>query len=179
MFPKTWLLLFALLSSIGLGVMGCARGEQPSWEEGKGELIISAIFASPPPPDHTYYFVIDTDENVLTGPSSDPNEWANYFIFRMENSNFYQREPGGVDQFFTGGNVTGNAVQITVSLEDLGEPEIIDIMVVVTDSAGNAVDNLSRYFSMRPGLQRFYSYSRTDTSGGEVDLLRVEVEVKS
>lgn len=179
MSPKTWLLLFALLFSISLGVMGCARGEQPSWEEGKGELTISATFASSPPPDYIYYFAIDADENVLTGPSSDPDEWADYFIFRMENSNFYQCEPGGVDQFFTGGNVTGNAVQITVPLEDLGEPEIIDIMVVVTDSAGNIVDNLSRYFSMRPGLQRFFTYSRTDASGGEVDLLRVEVEVKS
>ncbi|MCD6156677.1 MAG: hypothetical protein J7J32_06540 [Candidatus Atribacteria bacterium] len=179
MSPKTWLLLFVLLFSTSLGIMGCARGEQPSWEEEKGELVISAIFASPPPSDYIYYFAIDVDENVLTGPSSDPNEWANYFTFRMENNNFYQREPGGVDQFFTGGNVTDDTVQISISLEDLGEPEIIDIMVVVTDSAGNTVDNLSRYFSMRPGLQRFYSYSRTDSSGGEVDLLRVEVEVKS
>ncbi|BER93327.1 hypothetical protein [Atrimonas thermophila] len=179
MSQKTWSLLLLLLLGMSLGIMGCARGEQPSWEEEGGELIISAIFASSPPLDYVYYFAIDTDENVLTGPSSNPDEWANYFIFRMEKGNFYQREPEGLDQFFTGGTVTDNAVQITVPLEELGEPEIVDIMVVVTDSAGNTVDNLSRYFSMRPGLQRFYSYSRTDASGGEVDLLRVEVEVKS
>jgi hypothetical protein len=67
------LILAVLVTSII--VAGCARGDQPSWGEIGKTMTVQGIMRGLASSQFIYYFVFDTDGNILTGPKADPNTW--------------------------------------------------------------------------------------------------------
>ncbi|MCX6091017.1 MAG: hypothetical protein NTX88_11740 [Candidatus Atribacteria bacterium] len=170
--------LFLLFLSLIL-LSGCARGDQPSWGEIGKTMTVRVYFQGLVTSGHTYYYVFDTDGNILTGPQNDPKTWDTYYVARYENGAFYLKKPDGTQSFLTTGEVNGSTLSLSFDLDDLNNPKTIEIQVVSADILGNVLDSLANYFSIDPALQRFIT--KTDTTGdsGEAgaDIIKVEVEI--
>ncbi len=169
-----------ILASVALIVAGCAHGEQPSWGEGAKSVIITVTTQGEISTSMEYFIALDTDGNLLTGPGDDPTQWNTFYRLRWANGNFYFRKPGESEQFFTNSSVAGNTITVEVDMDDLGDPSLLDIMVVTTDRGGNLVDALANYFTVRLGSQSYVSRSdaSSEVSNPQGDIVRVEVEVK-
>ncbi|MGQ9472960.1 MAG: hypothetical protein ACUVQZ_05475 [Candidatus Caldatribacteriaceae bacterium] len=170
---------FLLLGFVMILVAGCAWGKQPSWGA-KGKIILTLTFRGTISSDVKYFVALDTDDNVLTGPKSDPNEWNNFYVLWWIDNNFYFQSPGESEQFFFGGNISGEVMEMEVDLSQLRDPTTLEIMVVTTDRGGNILDALGNYFTVRLGSQS-YVYredASLDVDDASADLRKVEVEVQ-
>ena len=114
--------------------MGCARGEQPDWGEGGKNLYITTTWQEISP-SYVYYVAISTDSGLI--PDSDPDRWNEFYVVKWEDHNFFLRKPGGSFSYFSSPSVSGQEMRVTLSLtDDLGDPNIIRVMVVSTDKGG-------------------------------------------
>lgn len=174
--------LWSMLVLVALILAGCAWGEQPDWDSEGDTLVLSSFWEGEISSNFVYYFAFDPDGDPLTGPNTDPADWEEsqkYYVVKWERSNFYLQKPGERETFFYDGWVEGNEIRIELSLEEMGNPGVVDIMVVSTDLGGNLKDYLERYFSVytdRPYTPREDFLS--DEEEPSANLSRVEVEIR-
>lgn len=158
---------------------GCAWGEQPQWGEAGKAVTFRVACKGMLDPGLVYRIAIDTDGNVLTGPSGDPGEWKNVYILEWRNGNAFLVAPDGTRTYLAEGSFSGQTLEAQVSLETLGNPDEMELMVLVEDGGGNVVDRLPTFFTVRLRYQQ--SVSRSDGEGDAStpsgDILRVSVEV--
>lgn len=171
---------YLLLSFLAgcLLLSGCAAGEQPSWGEAGKSITFRVTCREALDPSFVYRIAIDTDGNVLTGPSKDPADWQGLYVVEWKNGNAWLSLPSGASKYILESSF-GTTAEATVSLEDLGSPDQVEVMVVVEDSGGNVLDTLSSFFTVRLKYQRFVSKSDSsgDTDNPKADLTQVSVEV--
>src|SRR5690554_3479333 len=99
-------ILMVTILAISIIAVGCARGDQPSWGEIGKTMIVRGIMKGLASSQYIYYFVFDTDGNILTGPKADPNTWDNYYVARYDGGNFYLKKPDGTQIFINDASAT-------------------------------------------------------------------------
>ncbi|MCS7242895.1 hypothetical protein [Candidatus Caldatribacterium sp.] len=163
----------------GVLCAGCAWGEQPSWGETGKAVTFQVTCSGTLDPGLVYRIAIDTDGNVLTGPSDDPDDWKNMYILEWRNGVASLLSPDGKRTYLLESSFSGRVFEARVDLEALGHPEQMEVMVVVEDEEGNVVDSLQNFLTVRLRYQQ--SVSRSDEGGDALDpsgdILRVNVEV--
>jgi len=175
----SWLIIFSII----LFVSGCARwpdGPGPEPGETDYQLKITVEVKGEINTDEgIYYIVLDADSESIDGPVADINFWDDeYYYIKLENGFFYFAQvKDEVESTFYGGSFSGNKLQATIALSDLGDPESIDINVVTTDSENYTYDSLDSYFSMSTsfGSSKDIPDSEGDSGDGGVDLDLVKV----
>lgn len=163
---------FFLLVVVALLAVGCARGEQPPWEEGKNLYITTTwqeISSS-----YIYYIVISADS---VAPSTDPRSWNSFYVVKWEDHNFFLRKPGeSTFSYFSSPSVSDQEMRVTLSLIDvLDDPAILRIMVVSTDRGGIEEDHLNEVATFRPRDESSKSWDDDDDTGS---LLSLKIEVR-
>jgi hypothetical protein len=173
-------ILMVTILAISIIAVGCARGDQPSWGEIGKTMTVRGIMKGLASSQYIYYFVFDTDGNILTGPKADPNTWDNYYVARYDGGNFYLKKPDGTQIFINDASATDVTVTMTINLEDLNSPNSIEFMAVTTDIQGNVLDSLRNYEVLNIQYRRFFSFTDTtgETSESGADISRIEVEVQ-
>lgn len=158
---------------------GCAWGEQPQWGEAGKAVTFRVTCKGTLDPGLVYRIAIDTDGNVLTGPSGNPDEWKDVHVLEWRNGNAFLVAPSGTRTYLAESSFSGQTLEAQVGLEALGNPDQMEVMVLVEDSGGNIVDRLSTFFTVRLKYQQ--SVSRSDGEGDAStpsgDILRVSIEV--
>ena len=174
-----FILIVAVLA-ISIIASGCARGDQPSWGEIGKTMTVRGIMKGSVSPQYIYFFVFDTDGNVLTGPKADPNTWDNYYVARYEGGNFYLKKPDGTQIFINDYSTNDVTVTMTINLEELNSPSSIEFMAVTTDIQGNILDSLRNYEVLNIQYRRFFPLTDTtgETSESGADISRIEIEVQ-
>lgn len=168
-----------VLFLIGMLCAGCARGEQPQWGEAGKAVTFRVTCRGTLDPGFAYRFAIDTDGNVLTGPSSTPDEWENVFILEWRNGVCSLLSPKGVRTYILESSFSGQTAEASVDLEALGNPEQMEVMALTEDSGGNVLDALRTFFTVRLKYQQSVTRSDEENDAREPsgDILRVSVEV--
>jgi len=175
----SWLIIFSII----LFVSGCARwpdGPGPEPGETDYQLKITVEVKGEINTDEgIYYVVLDADSESIDGPVADINFWDDeYYYIKLENDFFsFAQVKDEVESTFYGGSFSGNKLQATIALSDLGDPESIDINVVTTDSDNYTYDSLDSYFSISTdfGSSKDIPDSEGDSGDGGVDLDLVKV----
>jgi hypothetical protein len=175
----SWLIIFSII----LLVSGCARwpdGPGPGPGETDYQLKITVeVKGEINTYDGIYYIVLDADSESIDGPGADTNFWdAEYYYIKFENDFFYFAQvKDDVESTFYGGSFSGNKLEATIALSDLGDPESIDINVVTTDLDNYTYDSLDSYFSISTGFgsSKDITDSEGDYGDGGVDFDIVKV----
>ena len=168
---------FFLLVVVALLAVGCARGEQPDWGEGGKNLYITTTWQEISS-SYIYYIVISADS---VAPSTDPRSWNSFYVVKWEDHNFFLRKPGGSFSYFSSPSVSGQEMRVTLSLtDDLGDPNIIRVMVVSTDKGGNVEDFLDEVATFRLKQQSSEPpiYDLAGDADAAADLLSLKIEVR-
>ena len=169
---------FFLLVVVALLAVGCARGEQPDWGEGGKNLYITTTWQEISS-SYVYYVAISTDSGLI--PDSDPDRWNEFYVVKWEDHNFFLRKPGGSFSYFSSPSVSGQEMRVTLSLtDDLGDPNIIRVMVVSTDKGGNVKDSLDEVATFRLKQQSSDPpiYDLAGDADAAADLLSLKIEVR-
>ena len=117
-----------------------------------------------------YYIVLDADGNSATGPGYDILLWDDRFYYiKLEDGFFYftQKEEGSSELYLSDNLISGNKIQVTIALSDVGDPNSIDVNVLTTDSDNNTYDYLDPYFTINTDFGS--SKNITDTEGDSGD----------
>lgn len=151
------IIIFLLAIGVMAIVTGCAR-----WPDGPGPVPgteyqleitveVAGIINSS---GGMYYIVMDADGNSATGPGYDISFWDDDFYYiKLEDDFFdFAQVKDDFEEIFDGGSFSGNKIQATIALSDLGDPNSIDINIVTTDSENNTYDHLDSYFTINPVL---------------------------
>ena len=169
---------FFLLVVVALLAVGCARGEQYPWDEEGRNLRITTTWQEISP-SYVYYVAISTDSGLI--PDSDPDRWNEFYVVKWEDHNFFLRKPGGSFSYFSSPSVSGQEMVVTLSLvDDLGNPDIIRVMVVSTDKGGNVKDSLDEVATFRLKQQSSEPpiYDLAGDADAAADLLSLKIEVR-
>jgi hypothetical protein len=179
----SWLIIFSII----LFVSGCARwpdGPGPGPGETDYQLKITVeVKGEINTAEGIYYIVIDADSESIDGPVADINFWEDdYYYIKLENGSFsFAQVKDDIESTFYGGSISGNKLQATIALIDLGNPSSIDINVLTTDSENNTYDSLDSYFSISTDLGSSEDIldSEGDSGDGGVDfdLVRVTAQI--
>ncbi|OGD37563.1 hypothetical protein A2V94_06030 [Candidatus Atribacteria bacterium RBG_16_35_8] len=153
------IIIFLLAIGVVAAAAGCARWpEGPEPEPGETEyqleitVEVSGIIDSS---NGIYYIVMDADGNPATGPGDYVSFWDDRFYYiKLEDGFFdFAQVQDDFESIFDGGSFSGNKIQVTIALSDLGDPNSIDINVVTTDSDNNTYDYLDNgYFTINTNL---------------------------
>ena len=181
-------IIILLMMVVIAGVSGCVRypGE-PGPEPGEtdyqlqitvqvsGELNVS---------DGIYYIVLDANENPADGPEDNVEDWEDDFYYIELKSDFFsfaQVEEGSPELQLTDSSYSGDKLEITIALSDLGDPSSVDINVVTTDSDYNTYDYLDDgYFTINAKIlgSIFSEDISGDSEDGGVDFDIIKVTAK-
>jgi len=147
------IIIFLLAIGVMVIVTGCAR-----WPDGPGPepgteyqleitVEVDGIINSS---NGMYYIVMDADGNSATGPGYDISFWdEDFYYIKLEDGFFdFAQVKDDFESIFDGGSFSGNKIQVTIALSDLGDPNSIDINIVTTDSDNNTYDHLDGYFTI-------------------------------
>jgi hypothetical protein len=175
----SWLIIFSVI----LLVSGCARwpdGPEPEPGETDYQLEIAVeVEGKIDSTEGIYYIVFDADNDSTDGPDNDLSFWNDdYYYIKLKNGFFYfVQVKDDVESTFYEGSFSGNKLQATIALSDLGDPESIDINVVTTDSDNYTYDSLDSYFSISTdfGSYKDIPDSEGDSGDGGVDFDIVKV----
>ena len=153
------IIIFLLAIGVMAAAAGCARwpdgpGPEPGETEYQLEITVevSGIVDSS---NGIYYIVMDADGNPAAGPGDYVSFWDDSFYYiKLEYGFFdFAQVQDDFESIFDGGSFSGNKIQITIALSDLGDPNSIDINVVTTDSDNNTYDYLDNgYFTINTNL---------------------------
>ena len=169
---------FFLLVVVALLAVGCARGEQYPWDEEGRNLRITTTWREISP-SYIYYIAISTDP--VEAPSHDPVSWDRFYVVRWEDHNFFFKKPYENYRLFSSSSPSGGEMVVTLSLvDDLGNPDILRVMVVSTDRGGNVEDYLGGAVTFRPRQQSSEPpiYDPPGDVDGAADLLSLKIEVR-
>jgi hypothetical protein len=170
---KRAIIIFLMIGTLTV-VAGCARWpEGPGPEPGETEyqleitVEVSGIIDSG---NGIYYIVMDADGNSATGPEYDISFWYEEFYYiKLEDGFFdFAQVKDDFESTFDGGSFSGNKIQVTIALSDLGDPNSIDINVVTTDSENNTYDHLDSYFNIISTVLGV-TVTREDSAGDSED----------
>ena len=183
---KRAIIIFLVIGTLAV-VAGCARWpEGPEPEPGETEyqleitVEVAGIIDSS---DGMYYIVMDADGNSATGPGYDILFWDDRFYYiKLEDGFFdFAQVQDDFESIFDGGNFSGDNIQVTIALSDIGDPNSIDINVVTTDSENNTYDYLDSYFTINTVLGSTVTRedSADDLENGEADfdITKVTAEI--
>jgi len=147
-------IIFLLAIGLMVIVTGCARwpeGPEPEPETDYQLEITVEVAGEINSYSGIYYIVLDTDEESIDGPEDDLFFWdGDFYYIKLENDFFYfaQVEEGSPELDLTDYSFSENELQVTIALNDLGNPSSIDINVITTDSDNNTYDHLDDYFTI-------------------------------
>ncbi len=182
---RKWFILIIL--GIVLLTGGCARWPDGSDEPGETQYQVQITVqvqgqVSSDLNKGKYYIVLDTDENTADGPGANILLWDDefYYIIKYEGGFFDFTQVGGVESFTGSGEVIEeDEIRVTFDLNDLGNPESLDINVVTTDKDNNTYDSLDAgYFSIytnRLGATNTINDRFDDSGEGGVDFDIIKV----
>ena len=177
-----------LMIGIIAGVSGCARWPEPEPEPPGTEyqleitVEVSGIINSS---DGMYYIVMDADGNSATGPVDDILFWdEDFYYIKLEDEFFdFAQVKDDFESTFDGGSFSGNKIQVTIALSDLGDPNSIDINVITTDSDNNTYDHLDSYFTINTDLgsteEGVVSEGGSEEGGADFDIVSVKAKIKT
>lgn len=161
-----------LIIVVALLAVGCARGEQYPWDEEGRNLRITTTWREISP-SYIYYVAISTDP--VEAPSHDPVSWDRFYVVKWEDHNFFFKKPYENYRSLSSSSLSEREMVVTLSLvDDLGNPDILRVMVVSTDRGGNVEDDLDRgavIFRPKQQSSKSWSYEK----GG---LLSLKIEVR-
>jgi len=127
---------------------------------------------------------MDADGNSATGPGEDISLWDDRFYYiKLEDGFFYfaQKEESSPELYLTESLISGNKIQVTIALSDLGDPNSIDINIVTTDSDNNPYDHLDGYFTINTNLGSkppiVDSSGDSGDGGVNFDIIKVTTEI--
>jgi hypothetical protein len=179
----SWLIIFSII----LLASGCARwpnGPGPGPGETDYQLKITVeVKGEINTAEGIYYIVIDADSESIDGPVADINFWEDdYYYIKLENGSFsFAQVKDDIESTFYGGSISGNKLQATIALIDLGNPSSIDINVLTTDSENNTYDSLDSYFSISTDLGSsediLDSEGNSGDGGVDFDLVKVTAQI--
>ena len=174
------IIIFLLAIGVMAIVTGCAR-----WPDGPGPepgteyqleitVEVAGIINSS---NGMYYIVMDADGNSATGPGYDISFWDDDFYYiKLEDEFFDFAQVNDFESIFDGGSFSGNKIQVTIALSDLGKPNSVDINVITTDSDNNTYDHLDGYFTINTSLLNSTGegvISGGGTGGTDFDITKV------
>jgi len=173
-------ILVLLVIILGLVVLfsGCARwpdGPGPGPGEPEYQLEMTVEVAGEINTDEgMYYIVLDADEESIDGPGDDVEYWEeDFYYIKLDNMGFYFAQvKDDFESIFDGGSFSGNKLQATIALSDLGDPNSIDINVLTTNLDNITYDSLDNgYFTIRTmsGSSNSEEDSEGDSGDGGAD----------
>jgi len=177
-------IIFLLAIGLMVIVTGCARwpeGPEPEPETDYQLEITVEVAGEINSYSGIYYIVLDTDEESIDGPEDDLFFWdGDFYYIKLENDFFYfaQVEEGSPELDLTDYSFSENELQVTIALNDLGNPSSIDINVITTDSDNNTYDHLDDYFTINTTVlgstvTREDSAGDSGDSGVDFDIIKV------
>ena len=169
-------ILVLLVMMLGLVVLfsGCVRWPgEPGPEPGETEyqlkitVEVAGVINSS---DGIYYIVIDADEDSAAEPGSDFFFWGeDFYYIKLDDNGFYfgQKKDESLQLFSGESDTSGDKIQLTIALSDLGSPSSIDINVITTDLENDIYDYLDPYFTISTVFDT--SVTRPDSPGDSGD----------
>lgn len=182
-------IIFLLAIGLMVVVTGCARwpgepGPEPEPGETEYQLEITVEVAGIiDSSEGIYYIVLDADEESIDGPGDDVEDWEDDFYYiKFDSMGFYFAQvKDDSESLFGEGNVSGNILEVTIALSDLGDPNSIDINVVTTDSENETHDHLDSYFTINTVLgeteEGVVSEGGYEEGGPDFDIVKVTAEI--
>ena len=176
---KEAIIIFLMIGIMAV-VAGCARGPTGPGETNYQLKITVEVAGEINTDEGIYYVVLDADSESIDGPVADINFWYDeYYYIKLENDFFsFAQVKDEVESTFYGGSFSGNKLQATIALSDLGNPNSIDINVITTDLDNNNYDYLDEgYFTISTeiGSEVTQSDSPDDSGEGEINFNLLEV----
>lgn len=182
-------IIFLLAIGLMVVVTGCARwpgepGPEPEPGETEYQLEITVEVAGIiDSSEGIYYIVLDADEESIDGPEDDVEDWEDDFYYiKFDSMGFhFAQVKDDSESLFWEGNVSGNILEVTIALSDLGDPNSIDINVVTTDSENETHDHLDSYFTINTVLgeteEGVVSEGGSEEGGPDFDIVKVTAEI--
>lgn len=180
----------AIIIFLMIGVMviisGCARWpEEPEPEPGTDyQLEITVEVAGEINSyDGIYYIVLDANENLVDEPGGNVEDWEDDFYYvKLDGMGFhFAQVKDDSESLFGEGNISGNILEVTIALSDLGDPNSVDINVVTTDSENETHDHLDSYFTIYTDLgsteEGIVSEGGSEEGGPDFDIVKVTAEI--
>jgi hypothetical protein len=178
-------IIILLIIGIMAVVAGCARwpeGPEPEPETDYQLKITVEVKGVIDPADGIYYIVFDTDEESIDGPGDDLFFWDDDFYYvKLDSMDFYFAQvKDDSESLFEEGNISGNILEVTIALSDLGDPNSIDVNVVTTDSENETRDHLDSYFTISTVLyetEEGVSSNSLEDDEADFDIVIVTAEI--
>lgn len=182
-------IIFLLAIGLMVVVTGCARwpgepGPEPEPGETEYQLEITVEVAGIiDSSEGIYYIVLDADEESIDGPGDDVEDWEDDFYYiKFDSMGFhFAQVKDDSESLFGEGNVSGNILEVTIALSDLGDPNSIDTNVVTTDSENETHDHLDSYFTINTVLgeteEGVVSEGGSEEGGPDFDIVKVTAEI--
>lgn len=180
----------AMIIFLMIGVMviisGCARWpEEPEPEPGTDyQLEITVEVAGEINSyDGIYYIVLDANESLVDEPGGNVEDWEDDFYYvKLDGMGFhFAQVKDDSESLFGEGNISGNILEVTIALSDLGDPNSVDINVVTTDSENETHDHLDSYFTIYTDLgsteEGVVSEGGSEEGGPDFDIVKVTAEI--
>src|SRR5665648_147748 len=151
------IIIFLLIIGAMVIITGCAR-----WPDGPG----------PGPGGTEYQLEITVEVSGVINDSSN-----GFYYIKLEDGFFdFAQVQDDFESIFDGGSFSGNTIQVTIALSDLGKPNSVDINVITTDSDNNTYDHLDGYFTIntsRLGATGEGVISGSGSGGADFDITKV------
>lgn len=176
----------AIIIFLMIGVMviisGCARWpDGPEPEPGTDyQLEITVEVAGEINSyDGIYYIVLDANESLVDEPGDNVEDWEDDFYYvKLDGMGFrFAQVKDDSESLFGEGNISGNLLEVTIALSDLGDPNSVDINVVTTDSENETHDHLDSYFTIYTDLgsteEGVVSEGGSEEGGADFDIVKV------
>ena len=134
--------------------------------------------------DGIYYVVFNTDQDALFAPDDELDNWEiGYQYIKLEDNTFYLGEvtQTGLTEEFIVGTLTDNYFQVTMDLEDLGEPDEFLINAITTNEDNVTYDSMDLSLdssidtTVVPSTETIEDYLGDSEGGVNFDLERVTV----
>jgi len=177
------IIIFLLIIGAMVIITGCARwpdgpGPGPGGTEYQLEITVEVSGVINDSSNGIYYIVMDADGNSATGPGYDISFWdGDFYYIKLEDGFFdFAQVQDDFESIFDGGSFSGNTIQVTIALSDLGKPNSVDINVITTDSDNNTYDHLDGYFTIntsRLGATGEGVISGSGSGGADFDITKV------
>jgi len=180
-------IILLLIIVVMVAASGCVRWPEPEPEPGEPEYqlkITVEVRGEINIDEGMYYIVFDTDENPADGPGENISFWDDRFYYiKLDNWGFhFAQVKDDFESIFDGGSFSGNKLQVTIALSDLGDPNSIDINVLTTDSKNDTYDYLDDgYFTINTNLGSKPPINDQENDSGDggadFDIVKVTAEI--
>jgi len=167
---------------------GCARWPYDPSDPGETDYklkITVQVYGELNVDNGNYYIVLDTDGNPANGPGEEVDDWEDeYYYIQLDDFGFYFTtvEEGSSSIALTNSSISEDEFQVTISLNDLGNPEnSIEFNVVTTDSNNNTYDYLADFLTIGTSfgsiVEDYDSLGDAENEEDDFDIIGVTAEI--